>query len=338
MNATGTAQELMRETIKLNRVVSARFIKNKGARMLYRLKHPTEIAVFECMDGRVNLAKKCGMPLGLYTAFENIGGKFSLTWPLLANDLLSLVRFASAKHTSVCAIITHHWSNSDNHLGCAGFGYNTAAACQSMDELFDQMMDNFFPYIVPVRIGIETDSWTLTLLGNGSITTDKLEPTNECVRGVIADIWPWVTKPIAHDLAPYIKRNIGKIHASAHRAIPLKHNERIICISPNADWLIRNTHNMCLAVSIYDPDVEEAIGKSAEIILNNYMQGQVPHGGVALSCFPYRSVEEINIAAHLARHYAELAKTKIEGGNTRNFFKYAAGIVDMNTRRLIFLK
>jgi hypothetical protein len=46
------------------------------SRQLYMAHHPTRIAAFKCMDGRINLPIVTSKPFGIIDPFRNLAGRF----------------------------------------------------------------------------------------------------------------------------------------------------------------------------------------------------------------------------------------------------------------------
>src|SRR3989338_8766546 len=79
----------IQELLELNRAHSEEFVSpaTATARRLWRAQHPTEIAAFKCMDGRINLPVITQLPLGIIAPWRNIGGRFDIGWPLFGSEL-----------------------------------------------------------------------------------------------------------------------------------------------------------------------------------------------------------------------------------------------------------
>ena len=78
--------ELKRQIITRNREQSALYCdpSERVRRATHRQAHPTEIAAFKCMDGRLDLARITMTPPGIIQPFRNVGGRFDLGWPFLS--------------------------------------------------------------------------------------------------------------------------------------------------------------------------------------------------------------------------------------------------------------
>jgi hypothetical protein len=77
------------------------------ARQRYQAVQPTAIAVFKCMDGRINIPVATGTPAGLLMPFRNLGGMFDLGWPHLGEVIAHHVQRMIAAGRRVLFLITY---------------------------------------------------------------------------------------------------------------------------------------------------------------------------------------------------------------------------------------
>lgn len=98
------------------------------ARSRYLAQHPTAIAAFMCMDGRINIPVATNTPRGIIFPFRNLGGRFNLGWPHLSEVMAEHVQSMVRQGRRTLALITYHYSKNHPHRGCAGFNYDTVAA------------------------------------------------------------------------------------------------------------------------------------------------------------------------------------------------------------------
>ncbi|MCB9811057.1 MAG: hypothetical protein H6779_04480 [Candidatus Nomurabacteria bacterium] len=129
-------------------------------RRLYRAKHPTEIAVLKCMDGRLHLPIITKTPLGIIQPFRNLGGQFDLGWPFFGQVMKDWVDYAVSQGKKSIVLTTYHYSKSDEHLGCKGFGYNCDLALsetKKLKEQFERVFGLHHSVVYPILVGIETD-------------------------------------------------------------------------------------------------------------------------------------------------------------------------------------
>jgi hypothetical protein len=86
-------QERIDWVIQRARCQSADF-KGAGSwldRSSYMAHHPTAIAAFMCMDGRVNVPLVTNTPRGIIQPFRNLGGRFDLGWSHLGHVVAETV-------------------------------------------------------------------------------------------------------------------------------------------------------------------------------------------------------------------------------------------------------
>lgn len=149
----------------------------RDLRNVYRVKHPTEIMVFKCMDGRINLPIITGVPVGIFQPMRNIGAKFSMGWKACYDEVKAWKEYALENGRGQClALVTYHYSEHDlknpdaeHKFGCAGHGYDTEAAKKNAFDLatelrytFGEGKDAFFSVAV---IGINTDNDSIVVHG-----------------------------------------------------------------------------------------------------------------------------------------------------------------------------
>lgn len=84
-----------------------------SARRRYIAKHPTQVVMFKCMDGRLNVSTMTQMPVGILTPFRNIGGRFDLGWPLLKEAVKNLAHFAEGRGSRTLVMSSYHFSKGD---------------------------------------------------------------------------------------------------------------------------------------------------------------------------------------------------------------------------------
>jgi hypothetical protein len=145
------------------------------ARQRYLAEHPTAIAVMKCMDGRINIPVATRMPAGIVMPFRNLGGMFDLGWPHLGEVVAHHIERMVGDGRRILFLITYHWSRGNPKRGCAGFGYDTAAAIAHTQQIRRQMEHIFgrgHATVHPLVCGFETDEESLTLHGNDGASLD----------------------------------------------------------------------------------------------------------------------------------------------------------------------
>ena len=157
-------------------------------RRKYRSQHPTEIAAWKCMDGRLHLPIMTETPLGVIQPFRNIGGQFDLGWPFFGLLIKEWIDYALSRGRDSIILVTYHFSKSDKHLGCKGFAYDTEAAKKFTADLVQQVERVFgirHSVVYPIHVGIETDEDSLTLHGvNGQLLNlgDEISTDEDTLR------------------------------------------------------------------------------------------------------------------------------------------------------------
>lgn len=267
------------------------------ARSRYFAQHPTAIAAFKCMDGRINIPVATNTPHGIILPFRNLGGCFNLGWPHLGEVLAEHVQAVVAQGRRMLALITYHYSKGDSRRGCAGFNYDTEAARRYMSDI-KQQMENVFgaghSTVYPVVCGFETDEDALVLHGsNGDLldlATLSLADGNSLLA-MLAQLYPDMPVQMRQDLAPLVQGNIAHIAEikRGNRELHVEHREWMICIGRGFDWL--HMPNQALIIGPYSPDLADPIRKAAGIIQANMSTGRIPNDGwLLLAEAPYRDI------------------------------------------------
>jgi hypothetical protein len=306
-------EQKIKSLIDLNRKHSELFCSHRLERDLYRANHPTHVVAFKCMDGRINLPIITHTPLGIIRPYRNIGGKFNLGWPLLNLSFDKLVMKAVREGNRALILVTYHFSEGDEHRGCAGFKYDCEAAKQSTNEFKKQIQkvygDNS-QVVVPILIGVETDKDAIILHGeNGEVLdlSNVVDATAQGLKDMIQRLYPNMPERIVEDLLPLVEGNIEHI-AEVKGKKPhadLEHGEWVLAVGKGFDWL--HTPNMALIVGPYDPNIGEPIKTAASIIKSNIASGKVSQGFVVLASAIYSDVEELLRAKERAIYMKDLS-------------------------------
>ena len=293
------------------------------ARQRYLAEHPTAIAVMKCMDGRINIPVATRMPAGIVMPFRNLGGMFDLGWPHLGEVVAHHVERMVGDGRRILFLITYHWSRGNPRRGCAGFGYDTAAAIAHTQQIRRQM-EHIFGHghatVYPLVCGFETDEESLTLHGNDGASLDLStlgaddQPTLE---PRLAALLPDLPAQMRADLLPLLAGNLAHIAdiraqiARRERQLDIEHREWTICIGRGFDFL--HTPNQALIIGPYSPNLAEPVRKAAGIIKSNMQAGRIPADGFLL----FASVPYDEIGVDRAR--AEL--------KTRFLSRFAANVI-----------
>ncbi len=318
------------------------------ARMQYRAKHPTEIAALKCMDGRLHLPLMTEIPVGIIQPFRNIGGKFDLGWPFFGLLMKEWIDYAVSRGRDAIVLVSYHFSKSDEHLGCKGFGYDTEAAKKATEHLRDQF-DHIFgerhAVVYPIMIGIETDEDALILHGANSKEeyrlADLLSDTDaETLRRDLEKFFPDMKARILADLIPLLLgnlRHIAEVRRTKRPVSDIDHREQILGIGRGFDWL--HLHNKALLVGPFSYDLTDPIAKAAGILLDNMNKGRIAKedGVVLMSSAVYR--ESVGIERRLANEKAvSLAQLAVDVIKTDvpdllPHVTVLAGTINLATRR-----
>jgi len=267
------------------------------ARERYLAEHPTAIAVLKCMDGRINLPVATGTPPGIIQPFRNLGGMFDLGWPHLGEVLAHYVRDRVAEGRRVLVFITYHFSRGEPRRGCAGFGYDTAAALahtRAIKAQAEHVFGTGHGTVYPVVCGFETDEDAMILHGRGDESLDlcTLGPEAGATLPVrLAQLFPDMPEQMRNDLLPLLYGNwkrISRVRLSA-RTLDIEHREWMICLGRGFDFL--HTPNVALIIGPYSPDLADPIRKAAAIIAANMAAGRIPDDGfLLLASVPYDEI------------------------------------------------
>jgi hypothetical protein len=198
-------------------------------------------------------------------------------------------------------LITYHWSRGNPKRGCAGFGYDTAAAIAHTQQIRRQMEHIFgrgHATVYPLVCGFETDEESLTLHGNDGASLDLStlgaddQPTLE---PRLAALLPDLPAQMRADLLPLLAGNLAHIAdiraqiARRERQLDIEHREWTICIGRGFDFL--HTPNQALIIGPYSPDLAEPVRKAAGIIKSNMQAGRIPDDGFLLfASVPYDEI------------------------------------------------
>jgi len=298
------------------------------ARERYLANHPTAIVVLKCMDGRINIPVATGTPPGIIQPFRNLGGMFDLGWPHLGEVMAHHVQRMVSDGRRVLMLITYHFSRGSQQRGCAGFGYDTAAALEHT-FYFKQQAEKIFgsghATVFPLICGFETDEDALVLHGQGGKVLDlsTLPPDQASQLGPqLVELFPDMPEQMRNDLLPLLKGNLNWVAQvrSANRPLDIEHREWMICLGRGFDFL--HTPNLALIIGPYSPDLADPIRKAAGIIEANMQAERIPDDGfLLLASVPY---EDIGVdlaraelksrflarfaAEEIRTHYPELAK------------------------------
>ena len=271
------------------------------ARQRYQAEHPTAIAVLKCMDGRINIPVATNTPAGILMPFRNLGGMFDLGWPHLGEVVAHHVQRMVGAGRRVLFLITYHWSRGNPKRGCAGFGYDTAAALAHTQQIQRQMEHIFgrgHGTVYPLVCGFETDEEALSIHGSDGAVLDLAGLSADDLATLeprLAALLPDMPAQMRADLLPLLRGNLDHIAdirtqiAQRERQLDIEHREWVICIGRGFDFL--HTPNLALIIGPYSPDLADPVRKAAGIIGSNMKAGRIPDDGfLLLASVPYDEI------------------------------------------------
>ncbi|QQR64755.1 hypothetical protein IPH92_04315 [Candidatus Kaiserbacteria bacterium] len=288
-------------------------------------KHPTQILVFKCMDGRINLPLITGVPMGILKPFRNIGGIFTMGDPYLGRLVLDAVERVAREGHSSLALCTFHFSKEHNdHRGCAGHKYNIAASREGAFTLkheFDEIFGMHNSAISAIVVGVETDEDALILCGNNGeelSIADCINFSDAELTHRLRTLYPEVPEEILRDLLPLVLNNrehVARIKKEGRPVLELVHNENIIGVGRGFDWL--HLPNRALIIGPYGHTGgtwREAVEVAGRIVLNNFKSNPALKAGGALLLIsaPYVDTAERGVAIAKAKYFAIVAKQALE--------------------------
>jgi hypothetical protein len=297
------------------------------ARRRYLAEHPTAIAVLKCMDGRINIPVATQTPAGILMPFRNLGGMFDLGWPHLGEVLAHHVQRMTGAGRRVLFLITYHWSKGDPARGCAGFGYDTAAAIAHAYDIrrqVEHIFGNGHGTVYPLVCGFETDEDALVLHGSDGRQLDlsAVQPADaDTLEPRLADLLPDLPVQMRADLLPILHGNLAHVAEVREdtrlkrRPLDVEHREWTICLGRGFDFL--HTPNLALIIGPYSPDLAEPVRKAAGIIDSNMASGRIPDDGfLLLASVPYEEIGVDRARAELkARFLSSFAARVIRQSN-----------------------
>jgi hypothetical protein len=258
------------------------------ARQRYLAEHPSAIAAFKCMDGRINLPVATHTPLGIIQPFRNLGGKFDLGWPHLGEVLANYVHEQVSTGRRVLLLITYHYSKGDKHRGCAGFNYDTEAArafTYNIKKQVEHVFGASHGTVYPIVCGFETDEEALVLHGSNGKMLDISELAVHDQYGLrrrLEEMFPDMPSQIRYDLEPLVLGNLDRIVEvrKTDRTLDIEHHEWVICVGRGFDFL--HIPNVALIIGPYSPNLDDPIHRAAGIVDANMRAGRIPDDGFLL--------------------------------------------------------
>jgi hypothetical protein len=279
-------------------------------RSRYLAQHPTAVAAFKCMDGRINIPVATNTPHGIILPFRNLGGRFDLGWPHLGEVLAEHVQSVVRQGRRTLALLTYHYSKGDPLRGCAGFNYDTIAARAHTLAIKHQMEIVFgttHGTVYPVVCGFETDEDALALYGNREQVLDLSTISSadrDTLPAKLAQLYPDMPDQMRQDLLPLVLGNIAHIAEikQANRELNIEHREWMICIGRGFDLL--HMPNLALIIGPYSPNLADPIRNAGGIIETNMREGRIPDDAfLLLAEAPYREIGVDRARAEVKSHF-----------------------------------
>jgi len=338
--------------LKINKDRSHEFISERPRRRKYRQDHPTEIGVFECMDGRVHLPLLTRTPFGIIQSWRNMGGQFDLLhWPRFQTSVRGFSGYARRKKVPILLIVGDHFSRSSTHLGCRGHNYDFERSQASNREL-ERQFDYFFgddPSVYTIRIAVETDEDTLVFYGKSEGILDlgmTFGISREDLIDKLKSLYPGMEKigTMIEDLAEIGMRNerhAATVRMSKRPLAEADHREWVIGVGQGFDWL--HEPNTALIIGPFDPKLSRVIKKAGGLIRDNIQRpGFNRERGVALiSLAPFRPEEGSSGRKFASLQAMELARQAAraleEVPEIRPYLHSLTAIVSMEDCRLTIL-
>jgi len=244
------------------------------------------------MDGRVDLVRITGVPMGALLPFRSMGGKFRAWWPGLHRSLEDWVEATIQTAHVNCVLVTYHYSASDPSLGCGGWDNDTGAAKRAAQELAEDIRYTFDGQVFTVVAGVETDKGILELHGShGSFSGLQAIDLGEiAISKRIQRICPNFPQEVAHDLVPLLMGNaqhLSAINGDEPDAINRGHQETAAAVGERFDWWVAATPRKVIIIHKSVADLSQNIHKASSILHSN-LQSLPPDKTIAfVTNIPY---------------------------------------------------
>lgn len=273
------AKRLIEELMELNRAYSGQFVAQSAERERYHAKHPTNIATFKCMDGRVNLSRLTHTPIGIIRPFRNIGGVFDLGWSVLNTEIVDYVRTSSdIKGRNVLFLVTYHFARGSIERGCRGHHYDVAAGTKCAAHQVEQIRRVFHGHkgVYAILVGVETDRQSLIFHGQGGrrVSMEDLPNSDSAIVNAIRTLYPDIPDEIMADLTPLMRGNIvhvRELSRTDHKLEDREHKEHILALGHGFEWI---PYNHALVINDLELTLDDTVGTAAGIIKENHRAGR----------------------------------------------------------------
>ncbi len=347
INVKAPIMERIKELFRRNVRYYQQYKRESLKRQKYLQLHPTMIAVFKCMDGRVHFPLVTNFLIGIIKPFRRLGGKFNLGWPHLSDVFLKWVQEQLALGKSCLVIVSYHFSKGDPKRGCAGFNFDTAAALDHQLWFRDQIRSVFASVnnnVYPIVIGLETDSDALVIHGEAGQRLDlseRLTATDDAIFEELCQLFPDMPQQMLLDLMPLIEGNIAHIkeRQATTEIIEVEHNEWVIAFGTGFDWL--HAPNTAIIIGPWHMvDLGQEIRVALRIIQGNMKAGRIPDDGfIFLVSSEWQRSPEDRLRAEKVKEFTAFAKTILEEEEFADIAptaRFISGIVD-DSKKLALL-
>lgn len=333
--------------IGINLEHSRMYVAEQEPRRIHRMLYRTKISVYKCGDGRCDFAGMTETPHGIIDPYRNIGGKFSLKWPLFQRVVHDSKEHADSKECHSLAIVTYHYSRGFPHLGCAGHNCDLQSARKcaldlkaEFDSVYGGPENQSATRLITIPIGMETDFQALILHGEDGQVRDLSEMTiftKMEVEEFLADIYPKINDKAPNvicDLAPLVQGNIRHSRKVKELNLPVEdlgHKEFTIAYGRGFYSLPRNT---AVIVGPWESG-PDPIRTAATVVSRNLQKGIIETPVLLTSGIYRKSGEERSLAILKALGLKDVALDviKCEFPDLFSKIKTLVTAVDLNTRK-----
>jgi hypothetical protein len=281
----------VQELININADYSQRYLDQILDLDDYRIKHPTKIAVFKCMDGRILFSSFTKTPLGFLRNFRNLGGQFNMGWKPLQYAFRHFIEEPNTHKSGNLIIVTYHWSKGEPKRGCAGHGYNqkkSIEAAFAFKRDVDHVSKSLCNEIECIVVGIETDEDALVLHGEHSEIIELAEfdtyKSKKEVFKIVENLYPSMPMRMKIDFLPLVMNNIehiAEVREEGRSFEEMDHQEWVVGIGSASAFNWFHKPNVAVLVGLYNPNIERPIQKAFGVVKKNAKNGLILLAGAS---------------------------------------------------------
>jgi hypothetical protein len=263
-----------------NREGAKLFVKNKFTRQAYRRAYPTQFAICECSDERVDLATVTDTLPGIFQTWANIGCRFDFeNWDRFKRSFGGLVAYVKTHRQKMVVIVLDHFSRSDNRkFGCAGHQCDLAQTRASSESLKRQI-EKIYPHDPDIRVihvSKETDEGALLFHSDGNGIFDlgmiRVKLPLGAIRTDFEVMYQNTKRPFTDqqlsDLAAIASRNLSylqKVRASPGRSSCFGHRGWVLNVGQGSMGWLRK-HHTALVISPFDPRFKDRVRIAGNVL------------------------------------------------------------------------